>query len=508
MTDDVTIKSVTDANGVTTKTITVGEHTYTTKESDNYILTNVGLGTNTDKHDESFFKVSKNGLLEANNALIYGTVYATNGRFAGEVIATSGTFTGDIMANSLTANKSGTIAGWTFNENGFFRENNSFSQLIGSNGISISDFFFVQPEGFAVTDPKYYERIYEHQWDENDLLNSPIRLLGGTEGKPYDEAYSIEIYAYSNNPVKVKVTGKFSEDINQSPQLEDGEKNITISDAMIYQINNYTKIHLNTDDIFFGYHFDDAIRFPAALALIDSIGLYDSLNKRIGIYKVDVLPYGMNRIKSTIYLNKKRSYNDFVVNSLFGQITLKTLDLCPLGINAFSEFEFNIYPNDDSNVESKVTISSSKLKHSGVYDTTVSSGSQLRIGADGTIQRYSSSSKRYKKDITSDIPSELSPKKLYDLNIVSYKYKDNYLPYNDQRYNHNILGFIAEDVYKKYPEACNLNEDGTPEMWEINILFPAALKLIQEQHKELISLKKQMKSIKQQFQRLKACNNN
>lgn len=224
MTDDVTIKSVTDANGVTTKTITVGEHTYTTKESDNYILTNVGLGTNTDKHDESFFKVSKNGLLEANNALIYGTVYATNGRFAGEVIATSGTFTGDIMANSLTANKSGTIAGWTFNENGFFRENNSFSQLIGSNGISISDFFFVQPEGFAVTDPKYYERIYEHQWDENDLLNSPIRLLGGTEGKPYDEAYSIEIYAYSNNPVKVKVTGKFSEDINQSPQLEDGEK--------------------------------------------------------------------------------------------------------------------------------------------------------------------------------------------------------------------------------------------------------------------------------------------
>ena len=157
MTDDVTIKSVTDANGVTTKTITVGEHTYTTKESDNYILTNVGLGTNTDKHDESFFKVSKNGLLEANNALIYGTVYATNGRFAGEVIATSGTFTGDIMANSLTANKSGTIAGWTFNENGFFRENNSFSQLIGSNGISISDFFFVQPEGFAVTDPKYYE---------------------------------------------------------------------------------------------------------------------------------------------------------------------------------------------------------------------------------------------------------------------------------------------------------------------------------------------------------------
>ena len=129
MTDDVSIESVTDANGVITKTITVGEQTYITKESDNYILTNVGLGANTDKHDKSFFKVWKNGLLEANNALIYGTVYATNGRFAGEVIATSGSFSGDIVANSLTANKSGTIAGWTFNENGFFREDDSIGNF-------------------------------------------------------------------------------------------------------------------------------------------------------------------------------------------------------------------------------------------------------------------------------------------------------------------------------------------------------------------------------------------
>ena len=48
----------------------------------------------------------------------------------------------------------------------------------------------------------------------------------------------------------------------------------------------------------------------------------------------------MNHVKRTIYLNKNRSYDDFIINSLFGQITLKTLDLCPLGINAFSEFEF------------------------------------------------------------------------------------------------------------------------------------------------------------------------
>ncbi|EOS35007.1 hypothetical protein C804_01133 [Lachnospiraceae bacterium A4] len=504
MTDDVSIESTTDLNGVTTKTINVGEHTYTTKESDNYILTNVGLGTNTDKHDESFFKVSKNGLLEANNALIYGTIFATDGRFSGEVYATSGSFTGDIIANSLTAIKSGNIAGWTFNEDGFHRSNSgeTFSQSIDSNGISISDFFFIQPEGFITSDPQYYKTIRDYQWTGQEQLSSNI-YLDGSKDEGNTGSY-ICIYAYGNESSTITLTGSFIEDFEQDDSNDEEEKTIIISESMICKIDNYVKIYLTVDDIFFGYHFDDVTHFPSALAVIKSVGLYDNIGKRIGMYKIDVFS-SQNKIKNTFYLNTVRSYDDFVINSLFGQVSLKTLDLCPLGINAFSEFEFNIYPDDNSNVEPKVTISSSSLKHAGVYDTTVSSGSQLRISADGTIQRYSSSSKRYKKDITDIIPSELNPQKLYDLNVVSYKYLDHYLPANDQRYKHDILGFIAEDVYEKYPEACNLNDDGLPEMWEINILFPAALKLIQEQHKEIIALSEQIETMKQQFQEIKMC---
>lgn len=504
MTDDVSIESTTDLNGVTTKTINVGEHTYTTKESDNYILTNVGLGTNTDKHDKSFFKVSKNGLLEANNALIYGTIFATDGRFSGEVYATSGSFTGDIVANSLTAIKSGNIAGWTFNEDGFHRSNSdeTFSQSIDSNGISISDFFFIQPEGFITSDPQYYKTICDYQWTGQEQLSSNI-YLDGSKDEGNTGSY-ICIYAYGNESSTITLTGSFIEDFEQDDSNDEEEKTIIISESMICKIDNYVKIYLTVDDIFFGYHFDDVTHFPSALAVIKSVGLYDNIGKRIGMYKIDVFS-SQNKIKNTFYLNTVRSYDDFVINSLFGQVSLKTFDLCPLGINAFSEFEFNIYPDDNSNVEPKVTISSSSLKHAGVYDTTVSSGSQLRISADGTIQRYSSSSKRYKKDITDIIPSELNPQKLYDLNVVSYKYLDHYLPANDQRYKHDILGFIAEDVYEKYPEACNLNDDGLPEMWEINILFPAALKLIQEQHKEIIALSEQIETMKQQFQEIKMC---
>lgn len=425
-----------------------------------------------------------------------------NGKFTGEIQGTSGTFYGNITATTLTANQSGTIAGWTIDSEGFHRNNDeSFTQSIDSSGISIGDFYFVRPDGFSMTDTKYYNKIKEYN-NEDKVLNPPISLYGSDIGN--DVENYIYIYAFGNNPDTINLYGDFRENVEDT-DLENKNKSIAVSETMIYEkINNYMKICMKVDDIFFGYHFDDVPHFLTAVAILKSIGLSDENNNQIGIFKIEVYSYKTNTIKRTIYFNNVREHTDFVINSLFGQISLKTMDFHPLGINAFSEFEFNIYSNDKSNVDPKVTISSSSLKHTGVYDSTVSSGSQLRISEDGTIHRYSSSSKRYKKDVTDKIPSELNPQKLYDLNIVSYKYKDNYLPVNDQRYKHNILGFIAEDVYEKYPEACNLNDDGTPEMWEINILFPAALKLIQEQHKEIIVLSEQIETMKQQFQELKS----
>ncbi len=425
-----------------------------------------------------------------------------NGKFTGEIQGTSGTFYGNITATTLTANQSGTIAGWTIDSEGFHRNNDeSFTQSIDSSGISIGDFYFVRPDGFSMTDTKYYNKIKEYN-NEDKVLNPPISLYGSDIGN--DVENYIYIYAFGNNPDTINLYGDFRENVEDT-DLENKNKSIAVSETMIYEkINNYMKICMKVDDIFFGYHFDDVPHFLTAVAILKSIGLSDENNNQIGIFKIEVYSYKTNTIKRTIYFNNVREHTDFVINSLFGQISLKTMDFHPLGINAFSEFEFNIYSNDKSNVDPKVTISSSSLKHTGVYDSTVSSGLQLRISEDGTIHRYSSSSKRYKKDVTDEIPSELNPQKLYDLNIVSYKYKDNYLPVNDQRYKHNILGFIAEDVYEKYPEACNLNDDGTPEMWEINILFPAALKLIQEQHKEIIVLSEQIETMKQQFQELKS----
>ena len=432
---------------------------------------------------------------DGTNLLING-----NGKFTGEIQGTSGTFYGNITATTLTANQSGTIAGWTIDSDGLHRENDdqTFSQHINSDGITIGDFFSVWSDGFIATDTEYYERIQAYQ-SSGSSLPAPIEL-SNNDYADTGKSLEIIIYAYAAEIKEIYMTGLFIEGtdstVNQNAK-------IVLSEPMIHgRINNYIKIYVTLSDILFGYHFDFAHRHPNGMAIIETIDLYDSNNKHKGIFKIDVLCD--KGVANTLFVaDVPRVHNDFVINSFFGQISIKSMDIYSGGINAFNDFKLNIYSKDDVKSDLKVTISSTTLKHSGIYDTTTSSGSQLRINTDGSIQRYSSSSKRYKKDITSNLPSELNPQKLYDLNIVSYKYKDNYLPYNDQRYEHNILGFIAEDVYEIYPEACNLNEDGSPEMWEINILSPAALKLIQQQHKEITSLTEQLEAMKQQFQELK-----
>ena len=121
---------------------------------------------------KGYFKVSRNGLLVADNAYISGTIYAKNGTFAGELKAATGTFTGelkaatgsfsgelkaatgnftgDITANTLTANTSGTIANWVINSESLYKGNGWQAvggAYFGNNGLSISNKFIVNPDG-------------------------------------------------------------------------------------------------------------------------------------------------------------------------------------------------------------------------------------------------------------------------------------------------------------------------------------------------------------------------
>ena len=127
-----------------------------------------------------------------------------------------------------------------------------------------------------------------------------------------------------------------------------------------------------------------------------------------------------------------------------------------------------------------------------VWNRTTSSGANVRVTKAGTLYHYSSSSMRYKTDITTKLSNELDPERLYDLKVWQYKYREGYLNKNDQRYGQDIIGFIAEDVKQKYPIAANYDEDGQIENWNVEMIIPAMLKLIQNQKKEIDELKERL----------------
>ena len=116
----------------------------------------------------------------------------------------------------------------------------------------------------------------------------------------------------------------------------------------------------------------------------------------------------------------------------------------------------------------------------------------LYVDQNGLLQS-STSSARYKKDISTEFSEDLDPHKLYDLPVKQYQYKDEHK--DKQLVEGMQVGLIAEDVDKYYPNACQYNDDGEPESWRERIVLPAMLKLIQEQKAEIDELRARIDKI-------------
>lgn len=113
----------------------------------------------------------------------------------------------------------------------------------------------------------------------------------------------------------------------------------------------------------------------------------------------------------------------------------------------------------------------------------VTSGGHMVFERDGaTVAYLSSSSKRYKDHIADMTLNEA--KKILDVPVIWFKYKENYLSPTDWLNGKKLPGFYAEDVYSIFPEAAQLNEEGKPEDWNFRILIPLMLKLIQNLYEE------------------------
>ena len=129
------------------------------------------------------------------------------------------------------------------------------------------------------------------------------------------------------------------------------------------------------------------------------------------------------------------------------------------------------------------------LRYSGAPSTSSAANAYLSAtGGSEYLYRSSSSSERYKQDIT-DLASvpELDPHLLLSLPVRAFRYRPEHLPETDDRAQVMIPGFIAEEVDATYPIAADY-DGGKPESWNERMIVPAMLALIQEQAKTIADL--------------------
>ena len=118
--------------------------------------------------------------------------------------------------------------------------------------------------------------------------------------------------------------------------------------------------------------------------------------------------------------------------------------------------------------------------------TTVTDAANGRVTITlGRVTRTTASSQRYKENITtlSDI-DELHPKRLLDLPVRAFTYREDYLSETDSRFGALIPGFIAEEVEAVYPVAADY-ENGNVESWNDRMIVPGLLALIQDLNKRI-----------------------
>ena len=110
------------------------------------------------------------------------------------------------------------------------------------------------------------------------------------------------------------------------------------------------------------------------------------------------------------------------------------------------------------------------------------------VATGGRVTNSTASSARYKENIVNlnDVP-ELDPKKLLDLPVRAFTYKEDYLADSDDRALTLIPGFIAEEVDAIYPIAADY-ENGQAETWHDRMIIPGLLALIQDQEKRIAAL--------------------
>ena len=131
--------------------------------------------------------------------------------------------------------------------------------------------------------------------------------------------------------------------------------------------------------------------------------------------------------------------------------------------------------------------------------TTSAHYGNLYVTAAGLLFRANegSSSRKIKHDIKPVENEELDPDRLYDVEVIQYKYNDDFLSDDDPNRGKDLIGFIVEDLDEIYPAAVSKEDPEESETWTWSPIrmIPGMLQLIQDQKKEIDDLKERLEKV-------------
>lgn len=371
---------------------------------------------------------------------------------------------GDVIADSLVANRSGTIAGWKFDETGFYKvgENGEKQMVLGDEGICAGESFSVKQDGACAIK------------DINELM------IGSVEVNP---ATGITSGCLQIHNGEICASSHCREDDAYGIDLVFGKEGIAVYDAQSPEKHACDYAKLAMDSLTSGGYLELTKRYKSdsnfSVSETDHTCVCDA--------------GGIRGIQKSAFSHKDTLYGDIsklpetgsgaIINPDIGTETDSTISFFP----GFSE---------NATCTAYEFAYGQRIRNTYLLENTSSSGSQLRLVESGEIVKYASSSRKYKNHITTQLSDSLDPHRLYSLPVTQFQYMDSYLSPDDQRFGKDIIGFLAEDVNEIYPIACNL-KNGEPEVPEYNMLIAPMLKLIQEQHEEIETLKQRLAALEQ-----------
>lgn len=172
-------------------------------------------------------------------------------------------------------------------------------------------------------------------------------------------------------------------------------------------------------------------------------------------------------------------------------------------ISSDRSFYMNAYLLNGQTIASSSTgdafvADSGSIKNLWAVTNASSYTNNVHIGTAGRFFMVSGSSRRWKNSIEDIHDEAIDPHRLYDIEVKQFKFNTDYIKNpNDQRYDTLVPGFIAEQVQEHYPIAVDVDEEtGEVRDWNMKIVIPPMLALIQEQKKEIDSIRKELADIK------------